>query len=257
MSVHGTVTHSEPTTESLSQEKANTDYVEVNRLLFSVSPIVSNPSTWQTTSENTAVSELRPLRGRKLSLSQYFSIWVKIITVLCLFSITGIFIWANLADGTWVRLHIYPNFKSDPISNPIKNTTILDELLTEVRKITALLFLRNIFAEQCSLFHVLTNDFIKLNINEFGMVIPSSLLNKLDLDKNVYHFTLFSSVKAFWQSGAYSLAILIAVFSGVWPYVKLCLLLLIWVKPLHTDLQNKILIFLDQFGKYSFLDLYV
>ena len=73
-------------------------------------------------------------------------------------------------------------------------------------------------------------------------------------------FDLIGSVTDMWEAGVYPLSILILVFSGVWPYVKLVMLLWAWMMPsklLSTNGRGKILHFLDYFGKWSFLDSYV
>lgn len=63
-----------------------------------------------------------------------------------------------------------------------------------------------------------------------------------------------------WTAGIYPLSILILLFSGVWPYLKLVLLLVCWVTPLQYlgfKYRERILIVLDTLGKYSLLDSYV
>ena len=65
------------------------------------------------------------------------------------------------------------------------------------------------------------------------------------------------SVSDFWQSEAYSLSILIAAFSGIWPYIKLILLGFCWIIPMKQSNREGIIIFLDQMGKFSYIDLFV
>jgi len=74
---------------------------------------------------------------------------------------------------------------------------------------------------------------------------------------NVFSFTLTSSIDDFWSAKAYPLALIIAIWSGAWPYVKLLLLLVIWLHPMKGPLRKKALVILDQLGKFSFIDLYV
>ena len=66
-----------------------------------------------------------------------------------------------------------------------------------------------------------------------------------------------SSVHDFWQSSAYSLSILIAAFSGIWPYIKLLALGSCWIIPMKQPQREAIIIVLDQMGKFSFIDLFV
>ena len=70
-------------------------------------------------------------------------------------------------------------------------------------------------------------------------------------------FSLVSSVSDMWQSGAYGLSILIALFSGIWPYVKRILLGITWRVPMRPPARSSLLQFLDQMGKFSFIDLFV
>ena len=73
-------------------------------------------------------------------------------------------------------------------------------------------------------------------------------------------FGLIDTVTDMWKSEVYLLAILVAVFSGIWPYVKLITLLLCWClneSKLSPRVREKLLIVLDTMGKWSLLDSYV
>lgn len=74
---------------------------------------------------------------------------------------------------------------------------------------------------------------------------------------SIFQFTLASSIKDFWDSKAYILAILIVTLSGIWPYIKLLILLFVWIKPINQITREKIIKFIDRFGKLSFIDLFV
>jgi hypothetical protein len=77
---------------------------------------------------------------------------------------------------------------------------------------------------------------------------------------SLFDFSLFNSVQDMWNAGVYPLSLLIAVFSGFWPYAKLLLMLLCWGAPparLPARLREQILMFLDAFGKWSLIDTYV
>ena len=82
-------------------------------------------------------------------------------------------------------------------------------------------------------------------------------------DFNVEGFFEFSVVQStieMWQAGAYPLAILIAIFSGVWPYTKQCLSMYIWfstTKSLSCKRRGRILVWLDVLGKWSMVDVFV
>ena len=73
-------------------------------------------------------------------------------------------------------------------------------------------------------------------------------------------FSLVNSVHDMWLAGSEVLSFLIAVFSGVWPYLKLILMLISFCLPtsiLSYKRREKILLILDATGKFSFLDCYV
>eukprot|EP00744_Colponema_vietnamica_P003489 GILI01005343.1.p1 GENE.GILI01005343.1~~GILI01005343.1.p1 ORF type:complete len:792 (-),score=139.52 GILI01005343.1:533-2908(-) len=71
----------------------------------------------------------------------------------------------------------------------------------------------------------------------------------------VYTFSLVNSVRGMWQAGLYPLSILIALFSGVYPYVKL--LTIVTFSVILQQPQNKFLRLIDNIGKFSFLDTFV
>lgn len=73
-------------------------------------------------------------------------------------------------------------------------------------------------------------------------------------------FTLQNSVHDMWQAGVYPLSILIALFSGGWPYMKLVLMGSCWCIPiqiLNLRRRENLLMWLDALGKWSLIDTYV
>eukprot|EP01041_Mallomonas_annulata_P024685 gene24685-45516_t len=63
-----------------------------------------------------------------------------------------------------------------------------------------------------------------------------------------------------WQAGVYPLAILIAFFSGAWPYIKLTGMLLACTLPVRywsMERRESILVWLDCLGKWSLVDVFV
>ena len=77
---------------------------------------------------------------------------------------------------------------------------------------------------------------------------------------SLFDFGLINSVRDMWKGSAYILSVLVAIFSGIWPYLKLILMLISFVLP--TSLYNErkranILRILDATGKWSILDSYV
>ncbi|RYH28277.1 hypothetical protein EON65_12820 [archaeon] len=77
---------------------------------------------------------------------------------------------------------------------------------------------------------------------------------------SIFEFGLASTVHDMWQAGVYPLSILIAFFSGAWPYVKLAAMFMVWVLPpvvLSVKRRESILILLDMLGKWSLIDFFV
>ena len=76
----------------------------------------------------------------------------------------------------------------------------------------------------------------------------------------LFQFTLENSVRDMWHAKVYSLALLIAAFSGTWPYVKLLTLLIVPFLPPHglsPRWRAKILGTVDYLGKWSLIDAFV
>ncbi|KAH0792051.1 hypothetical protein GPJ56_004060 [Histomonas meleagridis] len=77
---------------------------------------------------------------------------------------------------------------------------------------------------------------------------------------SMFDFGLINSIVDMWKAKAYALSILVAVMSCAWPYLKLLLMLLIWILPtkiLSKKRRESFLKLLDALGKWSLLDSYV
>jgi len=75
-----------------------------------------------------------------------------------------------------------------------------------------------------------------------------------------FEFSMAKSTVEMWNAGATALAILIVIFSGVWPYSKLLVTLFIWFAPprwLTSNRRGKLLHWLDVLGKWSMIDVFV
>jgi hypothetical protein len=76
----------------------------------------------------------------------------------------------------------------------------------------------------------------------------------------MFDFGLVNSVHDMWVAGSHILSAVICAFSGIWPYMKLILMLISFFLPtsiLSSKRREKILLILDATGKFSFLDSYV
>lgn len=76
----------------------------------------------------------------------------------------------------------------------------------------------------------------------------------------LFDFSLENSVVDMWKAEVFALSIIIAAFSGCWPYLKLLMMLLCWITPiriLNQTRRERVLILLDACGKWSLVDAYV
>lgn len=95
----------------------------------------------------------------------------------------------------------------------------------------------------------------------------------LSLD-SFYNFSIANTVVEMWNAGARGMAMLIAIFSGLWPYVKQLVSLTLWFAPPtpprwlagiglfkrlwpSSKRRGRVLSWLDALGKYSFIDIFV
>ena len=81
----------------------------------------------------------------------------------------------------------------------------------------------------------------------------------VELD-SIFQFSLGNSLLDMWNAGAYALAVFIGLFSGVWPYTKLLMMLSTWMFPtccMTPKKRGQLLMTLDTLGKWSLIDVYV
>lgn len=100
--------------------------------------------------------------------------------------------------------------------------------------------------------------------------IPSSpaalVIMEIDLGDQVsppitvFKFGLAETIREMWQAEVYFLAILIAFFTGGWPYIKMAAMLFAWVLPttcISAEWRDWLLVWLDLLGKWSLVDSFV
>ena len=80
----------------------------------------------------------------------------------------------------------------------------------------------------------------------------------------LFAFSLANSVHDMWAARVYVLALLIAIFSGGWPYLKILLMLAAWLLPFSNEslylapaTRERLLGWLDALGKWSLIDAYL
>jgi hypothetical protein len=104
--------------------------------------------------------------------------------------------------------------------------------------------------------------FIQSNLAEDAVSVMVSVTTGTTVHDvgSIFDFGLGSTVHDMWGAGVYPLAILIAFFSGAWPYVKLVVMLASWIVPpgwLTKERRESMLVVLDMLGKWSLVDFFV
>jgi len=75
-----------------------------------------------------------------------------------------------------------------------------------------------------------------------------------------FEFSMAKSTIDIWNAGGKELAILILVFSGIWPYAKQLITLVLWFTPtswVPISRRGSILVWLDWMAKWSMIDIFV
>lgn len=92
------------------------------------------------------------------------------------------------------------------------------------------------------------------------VMIELDLGDRVATPPPLFSFSLQNTVEDMWNAEVYPLAILIAFFSGAWPYIKLCTMMAAWVLPpsiMKIGFRETSLTALDVLGKWSLIDAYV
>lgn len=96
---------------------------------------------------------------------------------------------------------------------------------------------------------------VSLGLLVAGQVLPFMEMQKLVFFKEGY--SLPRSILSMWNNGLYFLAVVIFLFSIVFPFTKLALLLAIWFMPFEAAMRDRTLHWLAAVGKWSMLDVFV
>ena len=76
----------------------------------------------------------------------------------------------------------------------------------------------------------------------------------------LFEFSLGNTVTEMYKAGVYILALLVLCWSGIWPYLKLVLLLVIWFaspKLLSIKTRGRMLVVFDSLGKWCLMDVFL
>jgi paraquat-inducible protein A len=88
-----------------------------------------------------------------------------------------------------------------------------------------------------------------------ALFVPFMSIKVVLVGNDIY--SLPNSVRLMWESGIYVVAILIAFFSITFPFLKLAVLLVVWVAIPPTRERERILYWLCLLGKWSMLDPFI
>jgi len=81
-------------------------------------------------------------------------------------------------------------------------------------------------------------------------------LNATDQWYNVYNLTFAKSIRDAWHGDAKLLAVIIVLFSVIWPYLKNLILVTLWYVPTSAERQTTTLLWLSRLCKYSLVDVF-
>lgn len=93
-----------------------------------------------------------------------------------------------------------------------------------------------------------------------GLLVAGYTLPFMEVQKLVFFredYSLLRSIVGMWEEGYYFLAIVIFVFSVVFPIGKLAALLMVWFMPMPPERLARALHWLGVLGKWSMLDVFV
>jgi len=105
--------------------------------------------------------------------------------------------------------------------------------------------------------------FIYSNLSPDAVTVEAHITlgsKQISPSEPIFAFGLSNTVRDMWEAEVYPLAVLIAFFSGAWPYIKLVVMLFAWLFPvslLSVKTRENYLVFVDMFGKWSLIDFFV
>lgn len=87
-----------------------------------------------------------------------------------------------------------------------------------------------------------------------GLILPILTVRKL-WENNTY--SIISGVGNLWVEGYYVLAVIIFIFSVIFPIAKLLALSAVWFVKLRDEQRKTLIYWMEIFGKWSMLDVFV
>mmetsp|Transcript_346 Transcript_346/g.745 ORF Transcript_346/g.745 Transcript_346/m.745 type:complete len:594 (+) Transcript_346:121-1902(+) len=84
----------------------------------------------------------------------------------------------------------------------------------------------------------------------------SYALESIDEWYNAYNLTFVKSVNDAWNGDEKLLAVIVVLFSGIWPYAKNIILLIVWYLPMSENVQTSTILWLSRLSKYTLVDVF-
>ena len=81
-------------------------------------------------------------------------------------------------------------------------------------------------------------------------------LNTINKWYTAYELTFIRSIQDAWNGDAQLLAIIIVLFSGIWPYAKNIILIIVWYTPMKQRNQEGVILWLSRLSKYTLVDVF-
>ena len=91
---------------------------------------------------------------------------------------------------------------------------------------------------------------------DLSVALGESAIRKFEVPA-LFTFSLGNTAISLFQARSFALFFLVVVFSGVWPYAKLLLMMKGWLMTAHPQKRGKLLFTLDALSKFSLVDTYV
>ena len=88
-----------------------------------------------------------------------------------------------------------------------------------------------------------------------GLILPVLTFKEMFFWKHTY--SVFTGIQALYQEKYYGLALIIFVFSIIFPFAKLGTILALWFWPISESRRQKVISWIAQMGRWSMLDVFV
>ena len=95
---------------------------------------------------------------------------------------------------------------------------------------------------------------ITLACNILGVSLPFVAIRQTLLPTKIY--SLLHSIQLMWQHHLYLICCLVTLFSVIFPFIKLTVIIYAWFIPCAMQGRVRTLQLIERWGKWSYLDIY-